>query len=205
MPQFHLSFEIPHDHPYDRQDWQWQAIGNLVALFVTKSLPQRFWFSCYVAPATPRRLYIRYEADTKVEDNELPMSPKEHQEFDIIGNLSEKRFLGDNRQHQDKRKRGNLIFDFLHQGSLLTLAQLSHQENGYWNIEVNQDRGNNHYGNSLESPHHLFCNLSGVPTAVVLIDPVVANQKEISPILSPLYAKILGVFDPNLQVFPVQF
>ena len=205
MPQFHLCFEPAAGHPYDRQDWQWQMIGHLLQPFVAKFHPARFWFSCYVAPAIPKHLYIRYETDKIAEDKELPLPPKEHYEFDIVGNLSGQRFLGDNKQHNDKSKRGNLIFDFLHQGSLLTLAQLSHLENGYWCIEKNQDVGNNHYGSSLESPHHLFCNLSGVPTAVVVIDPVVANQKQISQLLSPLYSKIHGVYAPNLPVCPVQY
>ena len=33
MPQFHLSYDIPNSHPYDRQDWQLQALGNLAARF----------------------------------------------------------------------------------------------------------------------------------------------------------------------------
>ena len=101
--------------------------------------------------------------------------------------------------------RGSKIFDFLHAASVLTLDQLSHQDQGYWVWEENPDKGNNHYGRTLESVHHLFCNLSAVPTAVVVIDPNLANQKQLDRFLSPLYSKIHRVYTPNIPIFPIQY
>jgi len=136
----------------------------------------------------------------------LDIQPSEHTEFDIHADLSGTRFLGTNQRQTDAPDRGSKIFDFLHTASVLTLDQISHRDQGgYWVWEENPDRGNNHSGKTLEIVHHLFCNLSAVPTAVVVVDSVQANQKQINQIQSPLYAKNLGVLNPNSLVVPVQY
>ena len=203
MKQVHLHFDIPDSHPYDRPDWYFQAYGNIILPIVTNHLPKRFWFSQY---QPPKHLLLRYESQEIFDDlTNLSILPSEHEEFDIYADLSQPRHFGTNQRMNDKNDRGSKIFDFLHAASVLTLDQLSHQENGYWVWEENSDRGNNHYGKTLEIVHHLFCNLSAVPTAVVEIDPVVANQKQLHPLQSPLYAKIHGGYIQTNPIISIQY
>lgn len=207
MPkQYHLRFDIPDQKPYDRFDWYLQAYGNLLLPFLANHSPQRFWFSRYQEPNMPKHLLVRYESETMFDPSSLDIQPSEHTEFDIHADLSGTRFLGTNQRGHNAPDRGSKIFDFLHAAALLTLDQISHQDqDGYWAWEENPDSGNNHFGRTLESVHHLFCNLSAIPTAVVIVDPVEANQKQISQIQSPLYAKCFGVLTPNSPVIPVQY
>ena len=205
MAQFHLRFDLPNNPPYDRPDWCWQAYGELVLPFIDTHHPTRFWFSQYEAPNIPKHILVRYESPAIFDAANLSIQPVEHHAFNIHDDLGVPRFFGANQRKNDSQLRGSMIFDFLHQASLLTLDQLSHKEHGYWCLEQSPDQDNNHYGYTLESVHHLFCNLSRVPTAVALIPAAIAQQHQTNPILSPLYAKIFGVYTLQTPVVRVEF
>lgn len=89
----------------------------------------------------------------------------------------------------------------LHSVARLTLDCLSEcDEAGRWHREINADRNNDHFGDSLEAAHHLFCNETGVPTGVCVISE--------SPLrlMSPMYAKLNEVFSKGkTRVERVQF
>jgi len=205
MPHFHLRFNAPNSHPYDTDTVRWQLLGDVVLPFVEQNLPSRFWFSRYHGGGVPSQIFLRYESD-KMAKNLPTLDPEEHHEFDIIEDLSGPRFLGDNEQNRDRNIRGNLLFDFLHTASRLTLAQLSHLDNaGYWQIEKNSDHVNNHFGSSLESMHHLFCNLSSVPTAVVLVPSHENTPAHQTRLISPFYAKMKGLYSDDLSVARIYY
>jgi hypothetical protein len=198
MPQFSLRFDIPNAHPFNRGDWFIQAYGEVLIPLVTDFAPSRFWFSRYAGGNVPKHVMFRYEAVTQIVNPNWVIVPTEHVAFNIHQDLSQPRLHGLNQRKADANERGSQVFDFLHAGAQLTLDQLSHKDNnGYWVLEVAQ-HNDNHYGRSLEVMHHLFCNMSDVPTAVIDVGPVVAAQRGLmSRYLSPLYAKALGLYDYN--------
>lgn len=203
MKLYQAHFTPPAAAPYDREDWFWQIYGHVLLPIVEQQQPNRFWFTYYVENGV-RHVEFRYEAPDKFDDATWALNPTLHAEFDIIHDLSGGRFLGTNQRNTSAPDRGNLMFDFLHQAARLTLSQLSHIDQGYWQLETNADFGNNHYGFTLESPHHLLCNMSNMPLGVVIIKFEMPPFEGVTA-LSPLYAKLRGLYNNTLPVIKVKF
>lgn len=200
MKLYQLRFDLPSQYPFDRLDWYWQAYGEVILPIVQNNSFRRYWFTRYGGLNQNPHILLRYEAKQEVKD--FPgIQPSKHHEYDMVGDLSSERFFGTNRRFSDAKQRAEMIFDFLHVGSKLTLAQLSHKDSaGYWCLEKSSDFANNHFGCPLESIHHLFCNLSATPTAVA-----VCKTNAGTKLMSPLYAKENKLFTSTTQVERVEF
>jgi hypothetical protein len=76
-------------------------------------------------------------------------------------------------------KRANLVYAFLTASAKLFPASIVREPDGHWRHE---NETQSHYNNqtSLESVHHLFCNMTCVPTYAVLFSPPGAPQVVIS-------------------------
>jgi len=202
MIQRHLKFDLPNQPPFDRQDWWWQAYGDIV-LPLSGGL-SRFWFSRYGALNQNPYILLRYEVEEEL--TEFPLEPSEHKEFDIVADLSGERFFGTNQRFLDAKQRGDMIFDFLHQTARLTLSQLSHKDkDGYWRLESSSDRGNNHFGSPMESVHHLFCNSSATPVGIALAH--IQQSTDPKDLIFPcglIQAKNSGLMKPDTQVVRIE-
>jgi hypothetical protein len=197
-------------------------LGNIVLPVYETGKLDRFWFTHYGGFAKDHHAKFRFSTD-HFNDVHAVLEPlikqyaltlqEEHghtypHPFDIVSDLvpaHEYAHYGNNQRNTDRLERGSLLYSFLHASAILTLHCLSHHDpDGRWFREENLDRGNNHYGDTMESIHHLFCNLSNVPTAVCVVS--VAGQ--FGPpyqLMSPLYCKINRLFSQSTQVIPVKF
>ncbi|MBT7040394.1 MAG: hypothetical protein HN921_11185 [Bacteroidetes bacterium] len=204
MNLYQLQFDIPDKHPFNREDWYWQAYGEIILPIVQNNRLKRFWFTRYGALNHKPHLLLRYEAKKMVKKFH-GIKPSIHHEYNLVDDLGSPRFLGTNRQSSDASQRANLIFDFLHMTANLTLSQLSHKDDQkYWVTEKSADLGNNHFGSPLESIHHLFCNSSATPTAVAMVQ-IPNNQQKTSSIypLGLIRAKNSGLFNQNTPVVKI--
>lgn len=96
-------------------------------------------------------------------------------DYDYANDLGGQRFLGQDASNPDKTVRAGLVYDFLTASARLFLASLVHEINGTWRHEQETQSQFNRE-TSLESAHHLFCNMTGTPTrAAVLLYPHQAN------------------------------
>lgn len=188
-----LHLKIPDERPFDKDNnWFESFIGNFVVPIIETSLIDRFWFSRYRDYKIGK--HVRFRFYTNNYDKLIPTLHKlskqfglidlnDENDYDPIQDLGSDRFLGNNKKHKDRFKRTNLVYDFLHATSKLFIDALSHSdEYGYFYREINNDKGNNPSGDSLESIHHLFCNITEVPLIALLIEKEQAQE-----VVSPLY------------------
>lgn len=227
MKHYSLAVNVPDTPPFDRPDgapgnWYDTFLGAVVLPTYQTGALERLWFSHYGAFGNNPHAKFRFSTDdfasvdaiiqAKVNKYSFTLL-EEHgetypHEFDIVGDLapkSAKAHYGSNQRHSDNRERGELIYSFLSSAAILTLHCLSHTDaEGRWYREPNPDNGNNHFGDTTESLHHLYCNLSKVPTAVCVI-PVAGQVGPPFQLISPLYAKVNKKYIPGTQVVPVNF
>lgn len=227
MQHFSLSCSPPTAPPFDRPvpqpgNWYDSFLGNIVLPLSETGKLDRFWFSQYGAFGKGHHAKFRFSTEHSDEVHAIlnPLIVKfsiqllqEHGEtyphqFDIIGDLvspQEKRHFGDNARNTSRLERGECLYTFLHAASALTLHCLSHSDSeSRWYREVNPDRVNTQFGDTTEAIHHLFCNLSSVPTAVCVV-PMAGQIGPPYQLASPLYAKIAGILSQGTAVIPVMF
>ena len=225
----HLSFSValPQSAPFDRPDtipgnWYDSFLGNVALPAYETGKLDRFWFSHYGALGDNPHVKFRFSTDDFKTVNSILQTViskysltllEEHgltypHEFDIVSDLvpvHEKAHYGDNQRHSDHRERGEHLYTFLSGAAVLSLHCLSHTDaDGYWYRETNPDVGNNHFGDTTESLHHLYCNLSNVPTAVCVL-PIAGHVGPPFQLVSPLYAKISGKYLHGAQVVRVMY
>ena len=177
-----LSLTIPDTKPYDKQaNWFQSFIGNGLMDIIDSGKLSRFWFTCYGAVGHEDTKHIMFRFETSDESEVDPYiqtlqstfvpGPAGYTDYDVatdIGKGQGSRFLGSNAKHQDHARRGNIAFSFLHASALLFLDCLvGPDEEGYWNLESETQSGFNKE-TPLEQYHHLFCNMTQVPTYVTI-------------------------------------
>lgn len=89
-------------------------------------------------------------------------------EYDVVMNLGSVRFVTRAAATSVRVERARLIAAFVDATVRLVLAALEQDADGKWTSELTGFIGENPHGSFLESVHHIFCNLTGVPTAVLL-------------------------------------
>ena len=171
-----LHYKIPAQAPFDQGNWFETFVGSFVVPLVATGHVQSYWFSRYEDGQHGKhaRFRIRTENPAAIEtkEKELATHLKLHDladepnyEGSEIRNVG--RFLGTNQRQTDRDARYELIWDFLHASSKLFVDCLSHQDaEERWSLESNPDAGNCADGNTVESFHHLFCNLTGLEPLV---------------------------------------
>lgn len=180
MPVRSLSLAVPDTPPYDRaESWFETFAGNHLLPLVGGGQFRRFWFTRYGAVGQGKHILFRYDvedvqtvaSDIAVLEGRFSPGPSGHTDYDVTGDIGRgegSRFLGQNNRHQDHAARGELAFDFLHASARLFLHSLAGPDpNGYWQLEP-ETSSTFSTETSLEQYHHLFCNMTSVPTFVVV-------------------------------------
>ena len=167
-----LHYKIPAQAPFDQTNWFETFVGSFVVPLVATGHIQSYWFSHYEDGELGKhaRFRIRTENPVAIEAKE-----KELAAYLKLRDLADEpnygggeirdadRFLGTNQRQADRDARYELIWDFLHASSKLFVDCLSHQDaDERWSLESTPDVGNCADRNTVESFHHLFCNLTGL-------------------------------------------
>lgn len=97
--------------------------------------------------------------------------------YDCVGDTGSHRFLGvENRQPNRAAQRARLVTQFyLATCRLLIDALVGPDEGGRYRLETNDDAYANPRGSSFQSIHHLFCNITSVPTDVYVFQKTGLN------------------------------
>jgi len=118
-------------------------------------------------------------------------------DYDYVNDLGGKRFLGQDASNPNQTVRADLVYDFLTATARLFLASLVREQNGTWRHERETQSLLNRE-TSLESAHHLFCNMTGTATWVaVLFYPHQANAYRV---VSDLSSRQIMKNDPRVQL-----
>jgi hypothetical protein len=180
MPFKSLHLYIPDVPPYDRQEtWFESFVGANLLPIIERNVLRRFWFTRYGAVGAGKNIQFRYEIDDPATvaadiarlEATFPDGAHEHVDYDPTGDIGRgegSRFMGANTRHQNYQARGDIAFDFLHASARLFLHCLSGPDrDGYWQLEQEQVSRFNVL-TTMEQFHHLFCNMTGVPTFVAV-------------------------------------
>ena len=97
--------------------------------------------------------------------------------YDFVGDTGGRRLLGvENRQPGRAQRRAELVTRFYMATCRLMLdALIGPDENGRYRSETNDDLDQNPRGSSFQSLHHLYCNITGVPTDVYVFQKKGSN------------------------------
>lgn len=202
MPMVHRSLEVdmPQAAPYETHAFLDTFAGEFILPIQDKLA--RFWFSRYVNAAGRRHILFRFSTERYDEVKKdlataaLTFRDTGYKEggYDYVNDLGRgenDRFLGDARD-RDPEKRAELVYDFLTAGARLYLSCLVKETDGHWRLEQETRSGHN-VETSLESVHHLFCNMTNVPTFVRLF---VAPGNEVAaaglPVLMQFTTQLAG-------------
>lgn len=192
MDAYSLTITVPDVPPFERPDgWFLSFIGAVIVPMTGCPNVKRFWFTRYGGVGVGKEAKFRFETDdiaattvfmrSIVEARGLSMpSVEKYDVADDIGRGENSRFLGTNASHRDHRRRGELAFDFLHASArLLFDCLVGPSAEGHFALEEEKKSGFN-FESPLEQFHHLFCNMTCVPTFVACGKP--PGSEDIFPI-----------------------
>lgn len=133
-------------------------------------------------------------------------SPAGWQDYDLVSDLGKDHFTRPDSNDGEKARRAHLIAEILDATTRLMLDCLVRDINGEWQFEINpgSDKdGRNPNNSTFEAAHHLFCNATGVPLDILLI-----QHREQQQVLAAItyWTKGLKQEDWNLIAkLPVQY
>jgi hypothetical protein len=196
-----LHLKLPAAAPFDNEDALLSFAGQFILPF--SEYFHWFWFSRYGSTgAWEVRFRFSTEDFPAVEPHfDYLKTSFAHGadgcgDYDYEGDLGGQRFLGEDAPDQDKAVRAGLVYDFLTSAARLTLASLVDAHNGRWRLE-HETRSKLNRETSLESMHHLFCNMTCVPTwAAILLNP----QSNSHRVVSDLDSRQIMKKDPKVQL-----
>jgi hypothetical protein len=189
---------VPWETPFDGSTWAETLLGRVIRPLVdVHEGPKWFWFLRYVShypeslncdigqiPAErfyPQGVHRSIQFRFEIEDNQRERFERRGDEliaqagcalspWDDYGadELCSTRFLGPGR-NGDRLLRRSLMTEYLFSVARLVLHGLKGPDPyGRYSPEQNTDKQNPH-GSSYESMHHMFCNMTGVPTTVLVL------------------------------------
>ena len=179
MPCKQIQLFIPDTKPYDNQNtWYTTFAGTNLIPLVENSNFKRFWFTNYGEVGSDKNILFRFEVDDTssvesditdlLEEFSNKSSYKDYEFASDIGKGEGSRFLGQNNHHKDHERRGDIAFDFLHTSARLFLDCITGPDkDGYWKLEP-ETQSRFSIETSMEQFHHLFCNLTDVPTHIII-------------------------------------
>ncbi|MEO7931538.1 MAG: hypothetical protein ABIT76_00120 [Chthoniobacterales bacterium] len=186
-----MQFQLPNAAPFDAANWFETFVGQIVVPLLSTGKVKRYWFTRYETGGNKSALFRFYTRDVKaIEKKAKELAKSMHVTggaadlaYDAGEISGHPRFLGTNQRQADGKARKELIWDFLHASAVLYVDCLSHQDGqGRWNSEINMDQGNCSTGQTFESFHHMFCNITGFdPQIYYFQDPALQG------FLSPMY------------------
>ena len=188
MKSYSFAFSIPDSSPFDKQpSWFQTFVGAVVMPVCESGGLRRFWFTRYGAVGHGKTALFRVETDDIEIIEQLiqdlaaskGITFVKREDYDPHGDLGtgeSSRFLGTDAKHHDNVRRGELAFNFLHAAAVLMLDCLvGPDENGYFALEAEKASGFSRES-SFEQFHHLFCNMTCVPTYMVVANPPHSND-----------------------------
>ncbi len=189
----------PAAQPFDDGAWAETGLGTIVAPLVrAQPRLAWFWFSRYVSDRGDsgdceigqipesfamdglyRSLRLRYAVSAQRRDEferraldlvEITgANVSDFRDYPWVDDLGGDRFIGADRSRVRRESRANLVARYLDALSRVTLDCLTGpNEEGRFAFEPN-DNDQNPHGSSFESMHHLFCNMTDVPTFVLVL------------------------------------
>jgi hypothetical protein len=118
-------------------------------------------------------------------------------DYDYVNDLGGQRFLGQDASNSDRTYRAGLVYEFLTASARLLLASLVHDHDGAWRHE-RETQSKLNRETSLESAHHMFCNMTGTPTwAAVLLYP---HDKNAYRVVSDLDSRQIMEYDKQVHL-----
>lgn len=196
-----MQFQLPNAVPFDAANWFETFVGQIVVPLVRTGKIQRYWFTRYETggkKSASFRFYTRDVNGIEKKAKELALSlhatgGTADLAYDAGEISGHPRFLGTNQRQTDGKARKELIWDFLHASAALYLDCLSHQDGqGRWNLEVNKDQLNCSTGETFESFHHMFCNITGFEPQIYYFQDAALPR-----FMSPMY--YFAMFEKQIQ------
>ncbi len=199
MKCYSIEFSIPDQRPFDKQaTWFQSFVGSVILPVAGGSQMSRFWFTRYGGVGHGKTALFRFETEFIDEvfaeisrlGARFGISVKNPTDFDVGGDIGRgqgSRFLGTNAKHQDHARRGDLALSFLHASACLMLDCLVGPDpDGYFALESETVSGFS-IESSLEQFHHLFCNMTCVPTYIAIAqsgtkDPIPVTYLELKEV-----------------------
>jgi hypothetical protein len=197
---------VPTAQPFDADSWAETALGAIVAPLVSPAQQlEWYWFSrsvsdggdsgdCDIAKIPEsfaidglyRSLRLRYAiptlAQSEFERRALELiettgaKVSDFRDYPWIDDLGGDRFVGGDRSRSRRESRANLMARYLDALSRVTLdCVIGPTDEGRHAFEAN-DGDQNPHGSSFESIHHLFCNMTDVPTFVLVLGNQLATH-----------------------------
>ena len=183
MKCYSVEFSIPDTRPFDNQNnWFQSFVGAIILPVTGQNRLGRFWFTRYGGVGKGKTALFRFETEVigvvfaQIEILIKPFGitvvrPIDYDVGGDIGRGENSRFMGTNAKHNDHARRGDLALTFLHASACLMLDCLvGPNPDGYFDLESETVSGFS-IESSLEQFHHLFCNMTCVPTYVVVGQP----------------------------------
>ncbi|MEY2536359.1 MAG: hypothetical protein QOG67_99 [Verrucomicrobiota bacterium] len=97
--------------------------------------------------------------------------------YDALGDFASERFLGGANTPERRDERVARMAAFLCATCRLFMHAIEGPDAvGHFHLEQNSEQTNNPYGNTFESVHHLFCNITDPPLHVCVIEPVLGTR-----------------------------
>lgn len=201
MKCYSTEFEVPDTCPFNIQEtWFQSFVGSVIVPTVNANQLGRFWFTRYGAVGKGKTALFRFETDhfvpvlqgitTLIANKGIVL--KGHSEYDVGGDIGRgqgSRFLGHNAKHNDQDRRGDLALTFLHAAANLMIDSLVGPDaSGYFTLEAETASGFSKE-TSLEQFHHLFCNMTCVPTYMAIAKS--PDSDDLFPITYEEYKKAM--------------
>jgi len=161
--------------PYDGLGFLDTFAGDFILPIEPKL--RRFWCSRYW-DETGKHILFRFETENydevklRIEAIQKMFGTGAFTEnsYDYVKDLGhgeKERFMGSDAREKDPKKRADLVYDFLAASERLYLGCLVKHADGHWRLEKDTHSGMNR-DTPMQAFHHLFCNMTNVPTHVVL-------------------------------------
>jgi hypothetical protein len=170
-----VPYQFPFDGDFESRTLTWA--GEFVRPILARRLHEAYWFSFY-GPYGKLRLLIDESKLERLQPTieAMLLTQRMSRQLDENGQLVERnltleedlghpRFCGRNCSREKRHLRAKLVLSFLTAVCDLLLDSL-HRFEGRWELEPTGDALQNPEGSSFQSLHHLFCQITHVPTLV---------------------------------------
>jgi len=164
-----LTFK--NEPPFDRDpETTWNSfLGEFVKPIAERFPDLLFWSSFYDDHAAFRVHSDSEDAQRFIEDKiasaPLIFDPQEEIGVTLLLDLGHPRFVNHSLGGEAIQRRADLTLSFLCSTTRLYLDGLILDGKGYWSYQITKD-DQNPEGHNFQSVHHLFCNISRVPTMI---------------------------------------
>ena len=198
---------IPDTKPFDRGDWFEAFVGHFVLPVVATNLVESYWITRYQDQDKKKHARFRVRLKDYIQLKPTVDALISKWQFTDLAdeeNYGEEfrspRWVGDRTPPVDPAKRQELIWRFLTTAAALYVDTFSHADNdGYWHREENRDRGNNIDGDTMESIHHLFCNMTAVHPRVEMLEQASSQGFLSTVLIAGTYRRWMGIPDTAVR------